>query len=315
MTKRISEELENKIIELYDSGAYIRNIVKELNISHDTVRIYTKKNNKRRRITYNSSELEKEVLDMYDSGVAIRDIYLKLNIGHGTVYRYLKNSKRNRCISHTFDDNMFSCFTAENCYWAGFIGADGAINKKSNSIRVLLSTKDKGHIKKLAVFSKDKNFVIKDLERTKNKINTFCSFLDINSTKIVKNLNDNFNITPNKCFTLRPPDNIPEELIKHYIRGYFDGDGWISWNKINNNVEFGICSDSADLLLWVSNNIKKQVDYKFSEKSLSVRPTSSIYRIGASGKVAKAIFDWVYLNSTQKIRLDRKYNKYLDYCK
>ena len=52
-----------------------------------------------------------------------------------------------------------------------------------------------------------------------------------------KMCNDLFNlgIVSNKSLTLQFPKNIPNSLIKHYLRGYFDGDGSISTNGTNRN--------------------------------------------------------------------------------
>ena len=37
--------------------------------------------------------------------------------------------------------------------------------------------------------------------------------------------------------------------------------------------------------------------------------------ISYSGKNAKKILDWIYKNSNEKLRLDRKYERYLEYFK
>ena len=44
-----------------------------------------------------------------------------------------------------------------------------------------------------------------------------------------------YGIVQNKGFNLVFPDFLKEELLRHYLRGYFDGDGSISTNGKNRN--------------------------------------------------------------------------------
>ena len=262
-------------------------------------------------------DIEKEIISLYDTGVQIKQIGKKLNIGRSTVHIYLKKNNRRRCIRHTFDDSSFSNFTPENCYWAGFIAADGCINKTKTAVRVNLNIKDKLHLVKLLKFTKDENISITEgirvISFNKKEYTINHCYADINSVKIVKDLCDNFNIVPAKSFILEPPNKIPDHLIRDYIRGYFDGDGSIYWNKSHKTVTFNICSGSGNLLKWISNNIKDQVNYNFSEKALCLRKNGSIYYISQNYNSAKLILDWMYSSSTTEIRLDRKYDRYLSY--
>jgi intein/homing endonuclease len=262
---------------------------------------------------------ELDILKLYDEGSSIKNICSKLHIGKSTIHNYLKKNNRRRQILHTFDDLSFYGFTPESCYWAGFIAADGCIDKNKYYCRVDLHIDDKSHIEKLLKFTKDKNISI----ICGNKISTFkngkaCNvahcYADINSVKIVKDLNDNFNITPAKSFTLRPPIKIPQRLVRHYIRGYFDGDGSIYWNKSHKCAVFSICSGSKDLLNWISNNIKQQVNHNFSKKALNLEKNSSIYSIQQMYSSAQSIFNWQYQDSTPDTRLDRKYLRHLNWA-
>lgn len=203
-----------------------------------------------------SEELERQIVDLYDTGMKVEDICSTLSLCNYTVHNYLRKHDKRRNIVHTFDDNMFSVFTQESCYWAGFLAADGSIGQELRSLRVGLERCDRLHLEKLLRFSKDEHPTVKDgegqlIDKNTGKTYSFIySYIDINSVKIVKDLNDNFNITPAKSFTIQPPDKIPEEMIKHYIRGYFDGDGTLYWNKIKKVSELRIDSASESLVNW-----------------------------------------------------------------
>ena len=254
----------------------------------------------------NVMNFEQEILSLYDSGILIKDICSKLKICSYTVVKYLRKNNRRRYIVHTFDDSSFSSFSPESCYWAGFLAADGNIDKELNYIMLNLHSKDVKHIEKLLNFVKDENPSIKN--------NGFVGYATINSRKIVQNIIDLFEVVPKKSFTLRPPNKIPEGFAKHYVRGYFDGDGCISKTK-KNRLIFKVYSGSKDILTWMSKIIKNNTEYGFSDKSLGLIKNRSIYCVESSGKSAKAILDWLYKDSTPETRLDRKYERYLSYLK
>ena len=56
--------------------------------------------------------------------------------------------------------------------------------------------------------------------------------LEISSNKMVKDL-INLGVSYRKTFQLQFPEKIEPSLIKHFIRGYFDGDGSITVNDKN----------------------------------------------------------------------------------
>lgn len=123
-------------------------------------------------------------------------------------------------MSPKFSNNFFSKPNLLNSYWAGFIAADGGLVKYGNKLKLVigLSNKDKKH---LIDFKNDlKSFA---------KITSYknCSFLQIYDNKLCLDLKKNFNITPRKSLTLRPPKNLTKWQSLAYIVGYIDGDGCI----------------------------------------------------------------------------------------
>jgi len=261
--------------------------------------------------------IEKEILKLYDNGQPIKQIASSLEISKSNIHNYLKKNGRRRQRKHLFDQNAFSIYDADSCYWAGFIAADGCIDKRKTHIRVDLSTEDRGHLTKLLGYVKDSspNIVDGEKEVCFGEATTIVkhSRVDVNSTAIVKNIINNFNVVPNKTFNLAPPVDIPNNMLSHYIRGYFDGDGSVYWNKSHQCAVFNISSGSKQLLGWFGAKIKDQVDYKFGDKALVLRPNRSIWCINHQHSGAKYILDWLYKDSTPETRLDRKYKKYIKY--
>ena len=110
----------------------------------------------------------------------------------------------------------------------GFLYADGGVTAKNNKyiLALSLSTKDIEHLEK---FKKNLNSTnpIRTKPGSGYLPNTYYVALELYSKKLVTDL-INVGCYPNKSLTLKFPNtnyfNDPS-LIRHFIRGYFDGDG------------------------------------------------------------------------------------------
>ena len=112
---------------------------------------------------------------------------------------------------------------------------------------------------------------------------------------------------PNKSLILKFPNEkqLPKNLLKHFIRGYFDGDGYISKN--NKPITINILGTKEFLLkLCEIINIDKN---KVKNKTLN----KNTYYIEINGKNARNFCNFIYRDSN--IFLNRKkelYNYYLN---
>lgn len=140
------------------------------------------------------------------------------------------------------NDNFFSIPSEKSFYWAGFIAADGNIEKGSNRIKIELKSTDKHHLQKF----KD------DIESTADLIDlTFKEYrpqfkyseyhtsrIRFNSRLMVQDLNA-FNIHPNKSKDYFIPDDIMNhKYINHFIRGLIDGDGHLAHHMNSGMIHF-----------------------------------------------------------------------------
>ena len=98
-------------------------------------------------------------------------------------------------------------------------------------------------------------------------------------------------------------------MLNHFIRGYFDGDGCIS-----------ISLDKYISFVSGSPNILNQMADLFFNLGIRVRNKSGKPKIGLEGKSlcyygknAHKILLWMYNNSSDENRLNRKYLRFLDY--
>lgn len=127
---------------------------------------------------------------------------------------------------YNVNDDYFNIIDNEvKAYWLGFLFADGWINQRKGQDRLVLdlAVKDKNHLKK---YKKALNFKgpVKDFTIKSGQWKGFIhTMVSITSQQLVNDLNK-LGCTPRKSLTLKFP-KIKKSLIRHFIRGYFDGDG------------------------------------------------------------------------------------------
>jgi hypothetical protein len=268
---------------------------------------------------YTQNEIDK-IVHMYNGGHSISAIKEQTGIKSiQTIHKYLRNSGLRRHIDHQTNSGSFAEFTPDSCYWAGFIAADGCVNKSLTSVRIQLHMDDRRHIEKAMRFVGDAHINIVDGSKTTHSIDgskeyiSKYSYADINSTAIVHDLIGKFNITPAKSMTLQPP-KIDSGDERHYIRGYFDGDGSLYYSKANGSPQFNVVSGSRQMLEWVAKQLKDQFP-NFATHSFDVTSRNEKHytiRFGCWNRVVQ-VMDWLYEGSTAETRLERKHDRYMQY--
>ena len=176
-------------------------------------------------------------LEFQTTGISLTQMAKREGTSRQTLAKKFKElgieiiNKQNRT---KFNENIFdSIDTEEKAYWLGFIYADGSISSIENkpkpkyTLEVSLKGSDIEHLHKLSKFMECEEDKIK-LSNAKCQGKSFkrCRFA-ITNKHLWKTLN-NYGCTPRKSLTLKFPDiDIfkNNSLIRHFIRGYFDGDG------------------------------------------------------------------------------------------
>jgi hypothetical protein len=237
------------------------------------------------------------------------------NVSHTRIVNILKN---NNIINHgnrkySFDRRIFEKINDEKtAYWLGFLYADGCIYKskdnKCNHVLIKLSIKDIIH---LELFKS--NFCLPhSIKIRKEKSfggNFYSAQIRITSKEMVNDLIKH-GCFPNKTFTLQFPD-IDKNLIPHFMRGYFDGDGSISsTNNKRNKMEKHICIlGNYDFI----NKYQQILMEKLNLSKTKIIKKENIYYLSRSGNDnVKLIGDYLYKDSN--IYLERK-KKHFDELK
>lgn len=326
------------LIKLYKSGKSICQISKETLVCRSYIakvldlfgvkKIETRDSIvKRQQAVIN--EFTPKIIDWYKNGMAIQKIHDAIKkegytIGYETISTILKNNNIHINTpdefnkKYTCNENIFSTFTKESCYWAGLLAADGCIyqRKDTDSKYIILCLTDKElvenfnkfieytrpvtYIQKPVGFGKDKTYVTNTWE------------VRCLSNKICSDLESNFNITSNKTYTFTPSSKIPQNLIKYFILGFIDGDGSISYYTTNTGRKQFNLSITGTLEIvhyvmkyWNKENLK--ILQRYPERNVNN------YTLSVSGNDQLLVFlNELYSDiDINKICLQRKYNKYL----
>lgn len=297
-------------IEEYKKGKSIKNICKEYHLTEKLLRNrLILENIEIRGYSTTKKEIPKntinEILNDYKNKMSIRKISQKYNINRTDISLLIKQNNINiskRLI--TLDETYFETInTEEKAYWLGFLYADGNVNK--NNIEISLKYDDIEHLEK---FKKSLNSDVKITDGyRKCKVSTNpdkelrYARLIITSTKMTNDL-IKLGCVPNKSLTLTFPteEQVPNHLIRHFIRGYFDGDGCVSIDKSKTPSILFQVTGTYDMLI----NIKKFFNIK-----ANVHKIINIHDLRCKGnKKAIEIFDILYKDAN--IYLQRKYDIY-----
>lgn len=218
---------------------------------------------------------------------------MRLKEKYGDIF--LKDGKKK------INSNYFNEIDSEDkAYWLGFLTADGYVNK-NNTIELCLAEIDIDHLYKFKTAINSDHSINKKVVRLNDK--EFYSYrISFRDTQISNNLKD-FGLNNEKSYNAFIPDNLPDDLMRHYIRGLFDGDGSIYQGSNGLNISF--ISGSEQMIIDINNVIKKHLNLDMKN-----RISRNLYetRLFSNEDVSKFL-QWLYADST--IYLNRKYNKAL----
>lgn len=192
-----------------------------------------------------SVEQEKEIIELKKIKTPLKIIMEKFNICNcKTIYDVIKRNGREHIVGnkkYKVNHNYFKIIDNEDkAYWLGFLYADGYVRihkNKSGHLKLKLKISDKEHIEK---FNKclESNYLINEGKEKFKKNNkeyvSYFSCLNIYNTELVSDLM-NHGCLNNKTNKIRLP-HLSDDLMNHFIRGYFDGDGCVYRNKKSKNT-------------------------------------------------------------------------------
>lgn len=251
--------------------------------------------------------IDERLPKLIQEGKTSKEISLLLGISKSAVYRRCKKLNLNIPNHHNalkFNNTVFDNINTEDkAYWLGFLYADGNVHSNQNIISISLKKDDIEHLKKFKTFLNAKNNICISTAKISNKEYPVCKLSVCD--KYFKETLINLGCVPKKSLILKFPSlNIFEDknLIYHFIRGYVDGDGCLTFSK-NGRLELSILG-TKEFLEGICNIFPN----KFASIHKIKRLKSNVYKIANCGKNADDVTYKLYSNST--IYLNRKYERF-----
>ena len=252
-----------------------------------------------------NSDKEK-IITLFKEGKMIKEIPGILGISERSVSRVLKDNKINshRINRYELNENYFDTIDCEKkAYILGLLFSDGFIgDEKHNNISLSITEKDKDILEKI----KDEIEFTGELRKNYNH--------GYNSQKPTYVLNFS---SKHMCESLRKiglknvkskrdtiiPYNLDEELVRHYIRGYFDGDGSFIVGQSRESRK--LADGSIKTYCYLKPRLSIIVPEKFAKEFISRIPGNiSIKKSHTKGLV--------YLENSAKNNVENLYHYFYD---
>lgn len=231
----------------------------------------------------------KEIISLRKKGLSIRKISEIVGVERHRISVWLKMSEKETkdLARHEYNEDAFDEIdTPEKAYWLGMIYSDGCTIPTKNVVHLTLKNSDKDHLERFAKFLGPTVKVVRHSEIAHRVI---ISNKKIHDALVLKGCGHR------KSATLQFPEKglIPDELMRHFIRGCFDGDGGLhietnSRNKKTKSLLFHLTA-THDFI----KDLKAYMNITNKPNRSSLSPFIVTLRVKGNKKPL-AILDWLY---------------------
>jgi len=221
-------------------------------------------------------------------------------------WRLNQNPKRGTYCSRECQGNprisinkdYFKTQTSDMAYVLGLLSADGCISNNQISLKLI----DKNILEKIKASMKSDLSICKSGKNQGGRTNyqLRVSLSNFTTSPIY------YGVTERKTLTNKFPNNLNSEFYRDFIRGYFDGDGCISYSKDKRKDSYS----SEIVVIGTEDILSKIVEYSGVEGR--IYPYGKVFKLRLYGlEKLKAFFDYIY-SSDSDLCLGRKKQKFLD---
>lgn len=263
-----------------------------------------------------TEEEKQNIINDYRNNLSLRELEKKYHHCRSNISKWLekigeKVAKGNHYRKYFHDEDFFETIdTEEKAYWLGFMFADGYIVNHDNiygqdCFGLSVAEDSADVIEKFKRSLKATNPIRYDDTPSRHRTGKQrLHKLVLCSQKTVNDLIDK-GCVKQKTLILEPPKHVPNELIRHFLRGFFDGDGSLvrsyrpEWNYVTFSVSYTTTKAVAEWIQSILNkgNVRKEPRREYTW----------YWQIGGN----KQVLDFYhYLYDDATIWMDRKYNKF-----
>ena len=275
------------------------------------------KNYKKYLFTEEQKELICNLYKEYGSTVKVGKMF---SVGHKVIAKVLEEfgiartaaSKRKYALNEHYFDEID---TPNKAYIFGFLMADGCNNKSKCTISMSLEERDREILEKIRMeIGSERPLEFLDYTNKHDFGYTYKNQyrLLMFSTHMCKTL-EQHGMVPNKSLIVELPI-LPSNLVRHFIRGLFDGDGSVYRGKYKRKNSYqhtltitSTLSMCEKLVEIVEQEVKINCHIYDASNHNGI---TKVFNISGKNQIKK-FMDWMYQDTD--LFLQRKYNRYLEY--
>ncbi len=280
------------LIEQLKTKTYIQ-IARENKVSPDTIQHHMNKHGlTKKRISWSEDELS-----LLNKNYGLNPNVYKLfqdrsisSINHKASRLGLK--RRNRKRKYTLNYDFFKEWKPEMAYILGLFFSDGNVTSDKRQVNIHLHKDDYSILEKISRIMGTNRPV---------KIYSNASYFRVDSKTIVNDL-ISLGCVPRKSLILKFP-KIKDEFLPHFIRGYFDGDGSIYFNKPN-TIKVTFISTKSFVI-----SLQKSLNRALKLRTAPLQSSHKLWIALYYGDDARKLCKWMYKNS-KGLYLKRKKDRF-----
>lgn len=247
----------------------------------------------------------------YTQGLSATAISRQYKASHTAILDVLERHglKRRKHVElghiYELNEDFFEIIdTSEKAYWLGFLYADGYNNcGDKRHVTLKLQGRDGYMIKRFRDALESTHPIVDVIDNGKPQV-----YIRICNKKLSMDL-EKLGAGQCKSLILEFPadDQVPNHLVRHFIRGYFDGDGCITMNRnrpTHCQINFCLTRSFGEKL---NKLLKEMVDVN---GSLYRQPPNQIHHLAFSGRKGVLRFmNWMY-HESDGLFMIRKHDRY-----
>lgn len=256
---------------------------------------------------------EKQIIDLYLSkNKSMAFISRELQIPLYTVRKTLQNNniaiRNNNCYkTKSVNEDFFEKIdTPEKAYILGFIYADGYLTNGYFGIH--LSIKDKYMLEKIKELMGSSHKIVDQVRTEPTGSLVYSSTFSLKNKKIEQDLLDK-GVFYRKTKNLKFPteEQVPQSLVSHFIRGFFDGDGSVYYSNAGITISLLGTYSMMENILSIFKDLSST-----SSKIYQDKRHDELYYICVGGKnMVFPIYQYLYKDAS--LFLERKKKKFDDF--
>lgn len=303
---------KDEIVTLFQSGVSAYAISKQLSISKPVILRKLRKwglDTSKKRTRDPSKPMLKdrydELRELHSQGLSQEAIAAKMGYSGSkicTTMQLLGLESHDLHIKYSVNEDYFRVIDTEaKAYTLGWLYSDGNITS-GGKIRLNIVAKDR----EILDWMKQEMEYTGEITKVQSKENDSRRqkqvLLTINRKCLTKQL-ERLGCFPNKCMKLQFPtsDQVPNHLLHHFVRGYFDGDGCMTQRYAN-------IVGTLRFIYELENKLPCQITNIY-QRYKDRHPEDSSHQLFICRKIEIIKFGlWLYRDST--IYLKRKYDKF-----